>query len=113
MVFLEISLKWQNIGLTPTYDRWNIRFFLLDQSGKEIWQGNSSLDLRTLFPNENLAPGKVDLSKALTHKDIYAQCNASGSWYMQIVDPDEISPPMALSVQGRRADGSYFIGFVK
>ncbi|MDO5582065.1 MAG: DUF4832 domain-containing protein, partial [Planctomycetia bacterium] len=110
---LEISLKWQNIGLTPTYDRWNIRFFLLDQSGKEIWQGNSSLDLRTLYPNEDLAPGKADLSKALTHKDVFPKCNVSGSLYVQITDPDEISPPMALSVQGRRADGSYFIGSVK
>ena len=110
---LEVSLKWQNIGLTPTYDRWNIRFFILDSDDKEIWQGNSSLDLRTLFPNETLQPGKVDLSKALIHKDIFTPCKVSGALYMQIIDPDGISPPMALSVQGRRADGSYFIGLVK
>ena len=31
---------------------------------------------------------------------------------LQITDPDNISPPMTLSIQGRQADGSYRLGSV-
>ncbi len=61
---LAIAMDWLNIGLTPTYDRWNIRFFIEDEAGKEIWSGVSSLDLRTVLPSDKLMPGVVDSSRS-------------------------------------------------
>jgi hypothetical protein len=104
---LQISLDWLNIGLTPTYDRWNIRYLLCDASGKEIWSALSTLDLRTLLPDAQTKPGVVDPSKATTHTDRFDNVPPAERLYLQIVDPDGISPPMALTVQGRTARGEY------
>jgi hypothetical protein len=104
---LQISLDWLNIGLTPTYDRWNVRFFLCDEFGKEIWSAVSTLDLRTVFPDPQTTPGMVDRSKAKPHIDRFSNVPQAQRLYLQIVDPDGISPPMALSIQGRTDCGAY------
>jgi len=104
---LEISLDWLNIGLTPTYDRWNVRYFLCDESGQETWSGLSTLDLRTVFPDAQTRPGAVDRSKAKPHTDRFDRVPQAGRLYLQIVDPDGISPPMALSIRGRTVRGAY------
>ncbi len=114
---ISISLNWLNIGLTPTYDRWTIRFFVRDANGKEIWSVDSSLDLRTICPDESLIPGKIDFKKGIRHIDLY-QCqdihgqDIHGTLYLQIIDPDGISPPLALSNKGRLNDGSYKLGIL-
>lgn len=106
---VEIAMDWLNIGLTPTYNKWKIRFFIEDEAGKEIWTGFSSLDLRTLFPNESIPPGVVDAHKAKTHTDRFSNVPQTGKLHLQIVDPDGISPPMALSIKGRTEKGAYLL----
>lgn len=106
---LEIAMDWLNIGLTPTYDKWRIRFFMKDEAGKEIWTGFSSLDLRTVFPDEKTPPGVADARKARTHSDCFRNVPAAGTLYLQIVDPDGISPHMALSIKGRTETGAYLL----
>ena len=107
---LEISMDWLNIGLTPTYDKWKVRFFLEDESGKEIWTGFSTLDLRQVFPAANAPAGLVNADNARRHIDHFLNVPAAGKLYLQIVDPDGISPPMALSIKGRTQVGAYFLG---
>jgi hypothetical protein len=104
---LEISIDWLNIGLTPTYDRWQIRYFLADDAGKETWAAASTLDLRTVFPDEKTPPGVVNPQKVRTHTDRFRKVPGTGKLYLQIVDPDGVSPPMALSIKGRTAPGAY------
>jgi hypothetical protein len=106
---LEIATDWLNIGLTPTYDQWKLRFFIEDETGKEVWTGFSSLDLRTVFPDENTPPGVVDARKAKTHTDRFPNVPETGKLHLQIVDPDGISPHMALSIKGRTAKGAYLL----
>ncbi len=110
---LEIALDWLNSGLTPTYDAWKIRFILADTAGKEIWSGVSSLDLRTVFPDEHTPPGVVDARKAQTHTDRFPDVHGTGALYLQIVDPEGISPPLALSIRGRTTQGTYLLGTLK
>lgn len=107
---LEISVDWLNIGLTPTYDQWRIRFLVEDGAGKEIWSGFSTLDLRTVFPHESTPPGVVDAHRARTHTDRFSNAPQTGRLYLQIVDPDGISPHMALSIKGRTEKGAYPLG---
>ena len=104
---LEIAMDWLNIGLTPTYDKWRIRFFIEDSAGKETWSGFSTLDLRTVFPDENTPPGVADAHKAKTHTDRFSNTPATGKLHLQIIDPDGISPHMALSIKGRTQKESY------
>ena len=106
---LAVSIDWLNIGLTPTYDQWQIRYLIEDDAGNEIWTANSTLDLRTVFPDPNAPPGVVDAEAATTHTDRFTNVPKSGSLSLQILDPNEISPPMALSIKGRTQDGTYFL----
>ncbi|MDA3927217.1 MAG: hypothetical protein PF904_21300 [Kiritimatiellae bacterium] len=104
---LSIAINWLNIGLTPTYDVWDIRFFIKDESGKEIWSGVSSLDLRTILPSDNLTPGVVDSSCSKRHTDRFSGVPKNGRLYLEIVDPVGVSPNMALSIKGRTIEGAY------
>jgi hypothetical protein len=106
---LVITIDWLNIGLTPTYEEWNVRYIIQDHSGKEIWAGSSSLDLRMVFPAEDVTPGVVKAEHATTHTDRFADAPKAGTLYLQIVDPVDISPPMALSIEGRTPRGTYLL----
>lgn len=103
---LKIQTGWKNIGLTPTYDAWKVRYFIEDGAGKEIWSGTSALDLRTVMPDPNVAPGSLEGSTAV-QDDRFQNVPKGGRLWLQIVDPDGISPPLALSVKGRNAKGAY------
>ena len=107
---LAVSIDWLNIGLTPTYDQWQIRYLIKDDVGDEIWTGNSTFDLQTVFPDENTSPGVVNADAATTHIDRFTNVPKSGSLSLQVLDPDGISPPMALSIKGRAQDGTYSLG---
>lgn len=104
---MEIETDWLNIGLTPTYEAWKVRYFIADDAGKEIWSGISTLDLRTVFPDPNTPPGVVTREKARTHRDRFDGVPQTGKLFVQIVDPDGISPPMALAIKGRGPTGEY------
>jgi hypothetical protein len=106
---LEISLNWLNIGLTPTYDRWQVRYFIKNESGEEIWSGFSSIDLQTVFPDNSTPTGEVNEGKATSHTDSFRDVPEGGSLYMEIIDPDGISPNMALSIKGRTPGGAYLL----
>ena len=107
---MEIGIDWLNIGFTPTYDAWRIRYFIEDDSGKEIWNGASTLDLRTVVPDVSTPPGVVVKEKVKTQVDRFDKVPKTGRLFMQIVDPDGISPNMALSIKGRTAKGAYPLG---
>ena len=106
---LVIAMDWLNIGLTPTYEEWNVRYLIKDEAGKEIWTGPSSFDLRTLFPDENTPPGVVNADVATTHTDRFTNAPRTGRLYLQITDPSGVSPHMALSIKGRTKDGMYLL----
>jgi len=103
---LEIRIGWKNIGLTPTYDAWKIRYVIEDVKGKEIWSGVSTLDLRTVLPDTKVAPGALN-GAIIPHADQFQKVPENGKLWLQIVDPERISPPLALSVKGRNAKGAY------
>jgi len=95
----EIRTAWKNIGLAPTYDTWMAQYFIEDKKGKKIWSGVSTLDLRTVMPDAKTAP--------VTHADRFEKVPQGGRLWLRIVDPDGISPPMALGIRGRNAKGAY------
>ena len=46
---------------------------------------------------------------ATKHTDRFEKVPAGGRLWLQIVDPDGISPPMALSIEGRSEKGAYLL----
>lgn len=103
---LKIRTDWKNIGLTPTYDAWTVRYFLVNEAGQEIWSGDSAFDLRTVLPDVKVAPGSLG-GAATSQTDQFQSVPDGGKLWLQIVDPDHISPPLALSLKGRNAKGAY------
>ena len=105
---LGIRADWKNIGLAPTYDDWKIRYYLEDGSGTEAWSGASTLDLRKILPDAKVAPGALD-GAIVSHADHFQNVPEGGTLWLQIVDPDNVSQPLALSVRGRTDKGAYLL----
>jgi hypothetical protein len=105
---MKISVDWKNIGLTPTYDAWKVRYFMTDGSGNETWSNESALDLRTVMPDERVAPGKLG-GAVVTQTDCFPDVPMGNKVWLQIVDPDNVSPPMALGIRGRSENGAYLL----
>lgn len=105
---LTLEADWINLGLTPTYDTWTVRYFMKNGDGQVIWRGDSTLDLRSVPPDTRAAPGSPEAA-VTTHSDRFSQVPQKGTLWMEIVDPDGISPPLALSVKGRDARGAYLL----
>ena len=105
---LEIQAAWQNLGLTPTYDAWTVTYVIEDEAGNQVWRGLSTLDLRRVLPDERVAPGSL-AATATPHTDRFIDVPAGGRLWLQIVDPDGISPPLALSIEGRSDHGAYLL----
>ena len=101
---ITVVWRWRNVGSAPTYDPWDVELRVHDEDGTVVATRTLDLDLRTLLPGRQtvrssirlpkVAPGRYDLSVAVT-------------------DPDRYLAPMNLAVQGRRADGSYEIGHLR
>ncbi|MBN2308693.1 MAG: hypothetical protein JXR94_06955 [Candidatus Hydrogenedentes bacterium] len=106
---LAIAVDWLNIGLTPTYEEWKVRYLIKDDSDAEIWAGASGFDLRELFPDTEAGPGVVDAGRSRTHTDCFTDAPRAGKLYLQITDPLGVSPPMALSIKGRTEEGTYLL----
>ena len=45
-----ITLNWKNIGISPTYENWDIVFELKNSGGTTVWSGKSAFQLRLFLP---------------------------------------------------------------
>jgi Concanavalin A-like lectin/glucanases superfamily/Domain of unknown function (DUF4832) len=102
----EVATTWENVNVAPTYLPWVVRFQLRDSSSV-VWQAELHLDLSKLLPtfgNPNVQRDVLNLSGRVA-PGVYAVA-------LQITDPDGISPPMKLAIDGRGVDGSYTLGGV-
>jgi hypothetical protein len=105
-VSFSIQGRWENVGMAPAYRPWNTRY-QLRSAGAVVWEGASGVDLRSILPT-NGAP--VVRSDAL----LLPSSVAPGDYDLaiQFTDPDGITQPLALAIDGRQADGSYLLGTV-
>jgi hypothetical protein len=96
----NITLSWQNVGLTPSYDNWKAQYELRNAAGVVFGTWTSAINLRTFLPsgtpttfNENFALTPIP---AGTYNLFLIVRDAQG--YMQ---------PLPLAITGRQADGAY------
>lgn len=101
----NISVNWQNFGLTPTYDHWTLEYSLRNGSGATVWTYNSTFDpylYVTEYGNQNKTDNPT--RPALTP--------GTYSLWLRMKDPTGYMPPMALQIQGRDVNGYYPMGNV-
>jgi hypothetical protein len=104
-VAFNITSFWQNVGVAPVYDTWNIKLQLRNGSGVVVWQGGSSFNLKFFLPQLNYT----------ANTDTFTVTGLTvGSYTLEIIitDPVGFNVPLPLAINGRTASGSYPISTV-
>ncbi len=99
----NISLNWQNIGLAPTYENWNVVYELRNSSGGVVWTGNSSFKPKLFLPSTSPTAVSQNFTLPATVS------SGTYSLYLIIRDPNNYKNPLPLAISGRNADGSYLL----
>ena len=99
----NITLNWQNIGLAPTYENWNVTYELRNSSGTVVWTGTSPFNPRLFSPTGSAQPVSDNFTlSASVPQGTY-------SMYLIIKDPGAYRKPLPLAITGRGSDGSYLL----
>ncbi len=99
----NISLNWQNIGLAPTYENWNVVYELRNSSGGVVWTSISSFKPKLFLPSTTPTVVSENFTLPATV--------SSGTYglYLIIRDPSNYKNPLSLAITGRNTDGSYLL----
>lgn len=103
----EVSLNWKNVGIAPTYEKWDVVFELKDSNNSIVWSGISKF-----------SPGAKDLAPALLPSDVATTAKdnftlpagvPAGKYTLDLVirDPTGYRSPLPLAIEGQHDDGSY------
>lgn len=98
---VTITMNWQNTGLTPNYENWNVVFEIVNSSGAVIRTASSAFKPRLFLPAQS-ATTFIDNVTALPAGTYSAK--------MTVRDPTGYREPLALQIKGRNSDGSYTLG---
>ncbi len=96
-----VTLNWQNVGLTPCYDRYNTIISLRSQAGTVVWSDTSS------FQPYLFLPGNLSVTD-----NFVLPSNAPAGVYnlfVRLVDVKGYREALPLAIQGRTSDGSYLL----
>ncbi|MFN4313799.1 MAG: PKD domain-containing protein, partial [Chitinophagaceae bacterium] len=96
-----INLQWKNVGLTQSYEDWQVLYELKNSGGTAVWSSASSFQMKHFMPETN----------ARSHTDnvtLPGSVNA-GTYTLtvKVRDVDGFRQPMPLAITGRNSDGSY------
>ncbi len=104
---LVISLQWKNIGISPTYEKWDVVFELKNSDGNVVWSGASRFSPGAVGSSLALLPS----SEATVSNDHFTLPGsiADGNYTLDLIikDPSGYRAPLPLAINGRNADGSY------
>jgi PKD repeat protein len=99
----SITLNWQDIGATPTYENWNVTFELRNSSNVAVWSGISTFNPRLFLPSGT--------ATAITDNFTLPASIPQGTYGMYLIlrDPNGFRFPLPLGITGVNADGSYLL----
>lgn len=103
---LTVALNWRNVGISPTYEDWNVMLRLKNSSGAVVWSGRSSHVMRLFLP--------ASTDTVVTDTFVLPTSVPTGQYSLSlsIDDPKNYRSPMPIAIQGRQANGSYDLGNV-
>ncbi len=105
---LTIKLFWQNRGVAPAYDPWQLHYQL-----HELRSDSLFLEMPSPFNPAALLPSDT----AIQHTDqlTLPASLPAGNYNLKISlrDPKGYFPPLPLAIQGRQSDGSYTLRTVE
>lgn len=97
----NIKTNWQNVGLAPTYENWDVVFELQTTAGAVKWTGKSTKVMKLFLPATS---GTVTTDKFTVPTSV-----ATGTYKLvvRVKDPNNYRPNILLAINGKNADGSY------
>jgi hypothetical protein len=104
---LAIALQWKNIGIAPTYEKWDVVFQLKNSGGGVVWSAASTFSPGTKGSSLALLPSSV-ATVSNDHFTLPAGI-ANGNYNLDLIikDPSGYRAPLVLAINGRNNDGSY------
>jgi hypothetical protein len=109
----RLTSIWCNVGVTPLYEPFVIRYELRLKGQNSIsWWGNSTFDLQALLPTID-TQGK-DTPKKTTDTFTIPSRLSPGTYTLSMVvyDPTGYRDKLALAIEGRSKTGRYVLGDV-
>lgn len=97
-----LTANWQNVGVAPPLQSWPVKYHLRTPAGQLVWTGGSTRDFKLMLPGSSVTNENFNFPDGLPTGPM----NLS----VQVVDPTNYFPPLALANAGRAADGSYPLG---
>ena len=99
----SIQMNWQNVGITPTYEKWDVIYQLRNSSNTVVWSGTSVFKPNMFQPQTSATSIQDNFTLPSTIP--------AGTYnvVMIVVDPGKYRQPLPLAIKGRSTDGSYFI----
>ena len=98
----SMSLNWQNIGVAPTYENWDVVYELRKSDGTVVWKGNSTFKPKLFIPQGTPTTASDNFTLSAVAAGTY-------SMYLIVRDPLNYKTPLPLAITGRNADGSYLL----
>lgn len=101
---VQVTTHWQNEGVAPTYDPWNVELVLMDGSETIVWQ--AALNNVTL---KSVLPGEQQFSSPVTLPTMRGTFTVG----IRATDPAGYLPPLHLVTSGRTEKGAYALGTIR
>lgn len=102
---VKVSINWQNTGIAPTYENWQIVYELVNSSGGVVWTGNSVFKLRHFLPQSTPSNVTETFTAVLPAGDL--------QFRVTVKDPTGYRAPLQLAIQGRNNNGNYTMPLIK
>lgn len=101
---ISITLNWQNVGIAPTYENWDVWFELVNSSGVVVASKQSMFTPRLFPPHATPTSVTDNITTSIT-----------GTYTLRVVikDPSGYRAPLPLAIQGRQSNGSYNLATVQ
>jgi hypothetical protein len=96
-----VTLQWKNVGLTQSYEDWDVVYELKNSAGTAVWSGVSAFKIKMFLPEAT--------ARAHTDNLTLPGSVAAGTYTLtvKVRDADGFRSPMPLAITGRNSDGSY------
>jgi hypothetical protein len=102
---VDVTSRWSNVGITPLYERFDVRYELLPIVGGAVWSTRSKLDLTKFLPGSSSILDRIAVPATLPRGKYRLR--------LAILDPTGIRAPLALASVGRDKQGRYPLGTVE
>lgn len=105
----KVTLNWKNIGIAPTYEKWNVVFDLKDAGNNIVWSGTSQFSPGPKANGLALLPSSA--ATPATDNFVLPASVQPGNYKLTLTikDPGGYRTPLPLAITGGNTDGSYTV----